>query len=53
MKSFIFRIDDMRVVRRETTGFRFYLRTEDLELEFDFVDFILSQKCIEVGEREG
>ena len=38
MKSFIFRIDDMRVVRRETTGFRFYLRTEDLELEFDFVD---------------
>lgn len=38
MQSFIFRIDDIRVVRVGADLFRFYLRTEELELDFNFVD---------------
>ena len=47
MQSFIFDIEGVRVVRLGADLFRFYLRTEGLELDFNFVDCIALEKCVE------
>ena len=46
MQSFIFHIEDIRIVRLGAGLFRFYLRTEDLELDFNFVDCIAREECV-------
>ena len=38
MQSFIFEIDDIRVVKVGADLFGFYLRTKELQLDFNFVD---------------
>ena len=47
MQSFIFRIDDIRIVRAGADLFRFYLHTEDLKLDFTFADCISLEECVE------
>ena len=38
MQSFMFRINDIRIVSVGADLFRFYLRAEELQLDFNFVD---------------
>ena len=45
MQSFIFHIDEIRVVRLGAEVFRLYLRTEGLELDFNFIDCIARYEC--------
>jgi hypothetical protein len=46
LQSFIFEVDDVRSVELNDE-FRFYLRAENLRLDFNFKDCIFTQKCIE------
>jgi hypothetical protein len=47
MQSFIFHLEDIRIVRVGADLFRFYLRTEGLELDFNFVDCIHREECVD------
>jgi hypothetical protein len=46
-QSFIFEIEDIRVVKLSPDRSRFYLRSENLCLDFNFVACILREKCME------
>lgn len=39
-------IDNARVVKMDQGVFRYYLRAEELELDFNFVDFIYRELCV-------
>jgi hypothetical protein len=47
MRSFIFDIEDIRIIRLGVDVFRFYLRAEELQLDFNFADCIFRQLCVE------
>lgn len=47
MQSFIFHIDVIRIVKLDADLFRFYFRTEGLELDFNFVDCLAREKCVQ------
>lgn len=47
MQSFIFEIEDIRIVKVGSEVFRFYLRSEGLQLDFNFADCIAREKCVE------
>jgi hypothetical protein len=49
MQSFIFHIDEIRIVHAGADHFRFYLRTEGLELDFNFVDCIFREECAAIA----
>lgn len=49
MQSFIFEIEDIRVVKLSPDRSRFYLRSEDLHLDFNFADCIFREKCVDLA----
>ena len=49
MQAFIFRLDEIRIVKLGADVFRFYLRTEDLKLDFSFVDCLARYECVEIA----
>lgn len=47
MQSFIFEIEEIRIVKVKSGVFRFYLRSEGLQLDFNFTDCLAREKCVE------
>jgi hypothetical protein len=47
MQSFIFEIEDIRILKVRPDLFRFYLRSEGLHLDFNFANCIFREECVE------
>jgi hypothetical protein len=47
MESLVFEIESIRIVRMRADLFRFHMRSEDLQLDFNFAECFYCEECLE------